>query len=93
LSIEMPVPHQILGRFPGRTSGVNDTKLADESRKNRIKYSRDYLMLEVIILQLRATGCPQKCTPDGFAMHRSLRLWTEEGDGRPLGGKTRQEYE
>jgi hypothetical protein len=69
----MPVPHQMLGRFTGRTSGVNDTKLADKSSKNRIKSLGNDSMLEVIQStgrgEIGAMGRPQKCTQNGVAIY------------------------
>jgi hypothetical protein len=56
---------------------VKDAKPVDESRKKRIKSSRDYSMLEVIQCsirekqELRAMGRPQKCTQDGVAIHEA----------------------
>jgi hypothetical protein len=75
---------------------VNDTKLADESRKNRIKSSRDDLMLEVI----QCTVLGRHTLDGGWGHGTSTEVRTQDevvihvrsrtGDGDEWGGKLRQ---
>lgn len=86
----MSVSHQILGRLTGRTSGVNDTRLVDESRKqDQILERFDARSDSVQIIRERH----KRLEP--WSIHRGWsRDPCEIGDPRRgCFGKTRQEYE